>query len=115
MAEPARVYRLSSDYSCGFPVWGPSGGLASTAQLGISDELAADLTAWQDLFDQSFRYDGSGWSSPEAEAEYAHAAPDLRRRLARELGSASTVMLDLWPVTDKQLLVWVRHHDRPHS
>lgn len=113
MAKPTRVYRLSSDYSCGFPVWGPSGGLGNAAQLGISDQLAADLTAWQDLFERSFHYDDTGWSSPEAEAEYAHAAPDLRRRLARELAPAGTVTLDLWPVTDKQLLAWVRYHDRP--
>jgi len=70
--------------------------------------LTADLRAWQDLFENEFHRD-HGWRTPEAEARYARAAPELRHRLRQELGSTVNVTLDAWPVADPELAAWLKH------
>ena len=48
-------------------------GLLAPDALSLSASLAADLRAWQDLFEDAFHWD-SGWRTLEAEARNARAA-----------------------------------------
>jgi hypothetical protein len=43
--------RLMSDYGAGSPIW-VSDGVVSPSMLGVSEDLAARLYAWQDYFCQ---------------------------------------------------------------
>jgi hypothetical protein len=100
--------KLMCDYAAGWPLWSADEGLLSPDALPLSPALAADLRAWQELFDREFHWDG-GWRSREAEVAYAYGAPELLHRLRRELGDATPVTLDAWPVTDPELTAWLAH------
>jgi hypothetical protein len=97
-----------SDYSAGCPLWSEGEGLLAPDAFSLSASLVTDLQGWQELFDREFHWD-HGWRTPEAEARYARAAPDLLHRLRRELGSAVQVTLRAWPVTDPELVAWLKH------
>ena len=103
-----RLVKLMSDYSAGWPLWSDGEGQLAPEVLALSASLVADLQAWEDLFDSEFHWD-SGWRTPEAEARYARAAPELLHRLRRELGPAVQVTLNAWPVTDPELVAWLKH------
>jgi hypothetical protein len=107
MADKRRV-KLMSDYSAGWPLWSADEGLLAPDAFSLSASLAADLRAWQDLFEDEFHWD-RGWRTLEAEARYARTGPDLLHRLRRELGPAVLVTLDAWPVTDPELVDWLKH------
>jgi hypothetical protein len=97
-----------TDYSAGWPLWAAGEGLLAPDAFALSATLTADLYAWQDLFENEFHWD-SGWRTPEAEARYARAAPQLLHRLRQELGPAASVTLDAWPVTDPELAARLKH------
>jgi hypothetical protein len=103
-----RPVKLMSDYGAGWPLWSAEEGLLAPDALSVSTSLTADLRAWQDLFESEFHWD-RGWRTREAEARYARAGPELLHRLRRELGPAVPVVLDVWPVTDPELVAWLVH------
>jgi hypothetical protein len=103
-----RMVKLMSDYSAGWPLWSANEGLLAPDALSLSAPLAADLRAWQDLFEDEFHWD-RGWRTLEAEARYALAGLELLHRLRRELGPAVHVTLNAWPVTDPELIAWPKH------
>lgn len=83
--------QLMSDYSCGMPLWGDGGLIADpVAELGISAELADDLAAWQEWWEQHF-HDDRGWDSAAARTAYLREAPPLADRLQRELPGVEVV------------------------
>jgi hypothetical protein len=90
--------RLMSDYGAGSPIW-VSDGVVSPSMLGVSEDLAARLYAWQDYFEQHFHFE-SGWLSPRDADGYMREGEELRRLLSAEIGSSYRVDLDLWPVTE---------------
>ena len=106
MANDGRV-KLMSDYGAGWPLWTAQEQLTAPDTFSLSASLTADLRAWQDLFEREFRWD-HGWRHAEAEARYARAAPELLHRLRRELGPDVQVTLDTWPVSDLDLVAWLR-------
>jgi hypothetical protein len=99
---------LMSDYGADWPLWSPPEGLLAPEAFSLSAGLVTDLHAWQDLFEQQFHWD-HGWRTPEAEARYAQAAPQLLHRLRRELGPTVHVTLNTWPVSDPELVSWLSH------
>lgn len=107
MADEQSV-KLMSDYSAGWPLWSAQEGLLAPDSLLLSAQLTADLRAWQELFEQDFHWD-HGWRTVEAEVRYSRLAPELLHRLRRELGPTVHVSLDAWPVTDPELVAWLRH------
>ncbi len=62
MAGPSTggVVRLMSDYSCEYSLWAHDGGITAE-ELGLSDDLADELLAWQDFFERHSR--GNGWGA----------------------------------------------------
>jgi hypothetical protein len=102
-----------SDYGARWPLWTAQEGLAAPDTFSLSASLTADLSAWQDLFEREFHWD-HGWRTPEAEARYARAAPQLLHRLRRELGPDVHVTLDIWPVSDPELVAWVNAATSSH-
>jgi hypothetical protein len=92
-----------SDYSAGWPLWSEAGELLAVDDPPLSDELAADLRAWQNLFETEFHWD-SGWRTAEAEERYAREAVALLDRLCRELGGDVQVELDTWPVNNVDVI-----------
>jgi len=107
MADGQRV-KLLSDHGADWPLWSAPEGLLVPGSLSLSASLVADLHAWQDLFEHEFHWD-YGCRTPEAEARYAQAAPELLHRLRRELGPTVHVTLDAWPVSDPKLIAWLGH------
>ena len=89
--EPG-VLRLSPDYSAPSPVWSDHG-CVGLGDLGISPALATRLDAWNELFQEHFRYD-SGWDGPAARAEFATQAYRLLRDLRAELDPTEVVLED---------------------
>lgn len=82
--------RVLLDYRC-YPTWivHPDGGEDNPApqELGLPDDLAADLNAWSDEFDAIFQEDPSVPIFPSAQAQ---AAFDARgRRLAERVASTA--------------------------
>ncbi len=60
----------------------------------LSDELAADLSSWQEDFDNN--YDPvTGWPSMESLSRHFHEAVSLKERVELELPS-NAVELDYW-------------------
>jgi hypothetical protein len=111
MAGKQRV-TLMSDYFAGWPLWSDDGRLTAPESFALSPALVSDLKAWEALFEREFRFDREpGWSSPEAEAQYARDAAGLLHRLRRELGPGVQVSLDAWPVGDPALRAWLSHRD----
>lgn len=92
-----RSVRLMSDYGAGWPLWA-SDGVVSPSELGVSEDLAARLSAWQDYFEQHFHHE-HGWRSPSDADVYAREAEKLLRLLTAEIGRENHIYLDLWPVT----------------
>src|SRR3954468_19002833 len=102
MAHGQRV-KLMSDYGADWPLWSAQEALLVPGSLSLSASLVTDLHAWQDLFEHEFHWD-HGWRTPQAEARYARVAPELLHRVRQELGPAVHVTLDVWPVSDPELV-----------
>ena len=93
--RPALI-RLATDYSAPTPLWSDAGGL-DYAELGLTPPLAARLAAWNDLFQDHYRWDG-GWQDAQARASFAALAHRLVRDLEHEL-DPTEVVLDDWTGT----------------
>ena len=67
------------------------------AASGVSADLGARLSAWQQSFEEHFHYE-RGWRSAGKAAAYAREGRVLQRLVTAEIGSWAVVELDLWPV-----------------
>lgn len=94
-----------NDYSAQWPLWAEDG-MIGPDDLGLSPPLAADLKAWQELFDADFHWE-TGWRTPAAQERHAREAAALVRRLRAEVGPDVEVELDTWPVSDTRLKKWL--------
>ncbi|MGH3326752.1 MAG: hypothetical protein ACRDPT_02960 [Streptomycetales bacterium] len=101
-----------SDYGADWPLW--EGGMIGPEDLDLSAGLAADLKAWQDLFEDYFHWE-SGWRTPEAKERYARDADTLLNRLREELGPGFDVQPDAWPVNSRSRLTRWRQRFRRTS
>lgn len=91
-----RPLQLASDYAADTPVWVDGGLLLDLDQLGIDEQLQADLIAWQRVFEEHFR-PTLAWDGPEPRARYAEQGPVLLDRLRTALPGV-TIGIDLWPL-----------------
>lgn len=88
LAATSRRIKLMTDYGS-FPLWGMDDGAIGNfapQDLGVSDELSADLWAWVNDFDMSFNPDDPATSRWSDERQRAHVEQGvaLARRLKCE-------------------------------
>jgi hypothetical protein len=89
MPASSRRFKLMADYGA-FPLWAMDDGLIgdfSPQDLGVSEELTADLWAWANDFDASLNRDdpaNSHWSA-ELFRQHIDEGLALARRIKREL------------------------------
>lgn len=88
--------RLMADYEC-WPLWwdgdGRVGNIAP-ADLGLSDGLSADLSAWASAYDATLNRDdpaSSGFASSDDQQQFHAQGERLATRVADELGSNAAV------------------------
>ena len=91
-----RPLQLASDYAADTPVWVDGGLLLDLDQLGIDEQLQADLISWQRTFEEHFR-PALAWDGPGPRTRYAEQGPVLLSRLRSALPGV-TVEIDLWPL-----------------
>ncbi|GAA3832753.1 hypothetical protein [Nocardioides panacisoli] len=94
---PERTVLIYADWKA-WPTWTvtDSGSVdnPSPSDLGLSDELSADLVAWADEYDAIFDEDyppDTAFPSEEAERSWIARGHELARRAAAELGPATEV------------------------
>jgi len=91
--RPLPEVRLSPDYSAPSPLWPTSD---ETDSL-VPEALLAKLIAWQEEFDDNFRWD-TGWQSNEAKLQWAAEADILEADLRVALAGKADLVVDLWPL-----------------
>ncbi|MDP5587039.1 hypothetical protein P3785_29305 [Pseudomonas aeruginosa] len=92
--------RLANEYLAG-PIFCPAldaMGHVDVDDLPISQELKAEITAWDSEYQATFNSDyppDSGFGSPEIEFRHIAEGQQLAKRLQQELGGGYTV--DYYP------------------
>lgn len=88
--------RVMADYEC-WPLWwdgdGRVGNIAPS-DLGLSDGLSADLSAWAAAYDATLNRDdprASGFASSDDDHRFHVQGEHLAARVADELGRTATV------------------------
>lgn len=88
--------RVMADYEC-WPIWwdgdGRVGNIAPS-DLGLSDRLSADLSAWSSAYDATLNRDdplSSGFASSDDQQQFHEWGERLANRVAEELGSDAAV------------------------
>ncbi|MBH3414532.1 hypothetical protein [Pseudomonas putida] len=88
--------RLANEYLTG-PIFCPEPdamGHIDIDDVPISQELRAEISAWDSEYQATFNSDyppGSGFSSPEAELRHIAEGKQLAQKLQQELGGGHTV------------------------
>lgn len=91
-----RLIRLFPDGVETWPFWenvpetGPS--QPTAAELGLSDNLSKDVSAWVEYWREHFWPDLK-WETPQQRADYIEWGEGLRLRVSAELGPAFEVVL----------------------
>lgn len=98
MTEHRRTLRIAAEYMC-FPTWvvAEHGGLENPdpADVGLPDDVAADLMAWSDEYDAIYPEDDPGsaaFSSAKAEASFYERGRALAQRAADVVSDRFTVV-----------------------
>jgi len=93
-----QTIKVMADYEC-HPLWltGADVGDISPAdpRLNLSAELTHRIATWAEQFDESLNYEDpikSGFSTNEAEEEFAETGEEIAHDLARELGPTWRVL-----------------------
>src|SRR5215472_2845419 len=107
------VIVLAPDYMADLPLWGDGGNIAWQLTK-FPPELLDRLTAWQEEFDANFRHE-RGWRSAAVRDHWVHRANDLAAVVRAELGTRAELVLDLWPVDQRDHRKMLRRSARPQS
>jgi hypothetical protein len=92
-----RHIKVMADYHAS-PLWlqnaGMKSGMITVADVGVSEPLASELTAWAAEYTATLDMDdppGSGFHDIEKELAFVARGRELTEKLAKELGSGTTV------------------------
>lgn len=88
---------LSPDYSAELPLWGAGFGNLAWQYTKFSPQLLDRLAAWQQEFDDNFRWD-TGWRTTEIRDRWAGQAAKLAADVRAELGTRAELTVRLWPL-----------------
>ncbi|MEV1132424.1 hypothetical protein [Agromyces sp. NPDC049794] len=98
-----RVIRLFPDYSRDWPLWENStstwdvGYTTTPETYGLTEELTADIDAWNRFWESHFD-DAKGWDSSEARERWRTDGEEVARRLSEEVASFADVQYEPWPL-----------------
>lgn len=80
-----KVIELTPDYNAALPLWGDEGNIP-WQDTKFSPALLDRLAAWQQYFDDNYRWD-RGWRSAEARDHFARQREELAADVRTELGT----------------------------
>lgn len=83
------------EYGVEWPLWTEEGPV-TPSDLGLSDDLASDIRAWDEHFVLHFHWQ-SGWDRLDAEEWHRKRGRRLRRWLQAEVGRDVEVVFEDWP------------------
>jgi hypothetical protein len=92
------VIRLYPEYSVSVSLFPQS----DDTNALVSEPLLVRLRAWQEFFDQNYRWD-SGWRSNEARDRWATEAVPLEAALKIALEGKASLVVDLWPLVGRSV------------
>jgi hypothetical protein len=93
---PATI-ELAPDYSAELPLWGDGFGNVAWQYTKFSPQLLDRLAAWQQEFDDNFRWN-TGWRSTEIRDRWAGQVTELAADVRAELGTRAELTVRLWPL-----------------
>ena len=96
---PVESVTLFPDYSAESPLFA-SGIMVHREEmpgLGLTEDLADRLVAWQALFDRNYAIDGIGWTDGDARDEWFSSTGALVDELRRQLAAQGVALeTNLW-------------------
>lgn len=97
-----RVIRLFPDYGRRWPLWENStptwnvGYTTTPETYGLSEELAADMERWQELWETHFD-PSEGWESRAVREWWRSEGESIAARLRVEVADIADVQYEPWP------------------
>ncbi len=91
------VITLAPDYGAELPLWGDGFGNIAWQYTKFPPGLLDRLAAWQQEFDDHYRWD-RGWEADEIRDHWAGQAADLAADVRAELGTRARLVVKLWPL-----------------
>jgi hypothetical protein len=88
-----KAIRFFPDFDRDWPLWGGPGELMTPADYGLSDELTAEISEWNDLWQREYSLTKLGqWSDPQIGLKWSRWGRSLATRMQAEVGDDYRVL-----------------------